>query len=274
MNVLPENIIIFFSNILNAQTLSSFLAMWFYQILCVWETSVWTHLVLNFGCREFISWCGPGRVQVIGAWMSAIVVWLPSLCLCTSETELYFGWSSILCQCAFACGVHWGSCLSGIIDAQVTSMVTCEWEWGYETLLSFFCCMTELSPFPPMWRTHGDHLRVLILRELGKGIIVVSWLWGCQCNFGGWHASNVCNCAMLANQSLRAEAENGPNHFLLSAELMSCWLPQTPWAMRVSWEGVRVADIDKPENWVRVSKSHPFIFWSQYVLDKTRETWK
>jgi len=26
---------------------------------------------------------------------------------------------------------------------------------------------------------------------------------------------------MLANQSLRAEAENGPKHFLLSAELMS-----------------------------------------------------
>jgi hypothetical protein len=114
-----------------------------------------------------------------------------------------------------------GSCLSGIIDAQVISMVTCEWEWGYKTLLSFFCCMTELSPFPPMWRTHGDHLHVLIFRELGKGIIVVSWLWGCQCNFGGWHASNVCNCAMLANQSLRAEAENGPKHFLLSAELMS-----------------------------------------------------
>ncbi len=108
MNLLPESIIIFFSNISNAQTLSIFLAMWFYRILCVWETSVWTHLVLNFGCREFISWFGPGRVQVIGAWMSAIVVWLPSLCLCTSETELYFGWSSILCQCAFACGVHWG----------------------------------------------------------------------------------------------------------------------------------------------------------------------
>ncbi len=117
----------------------------------------------------------------------------------------------------------------------------------------FFCCMTELSPFPPMWRTHGDHLRVLILRELGKGIIVVSWLWGCQCNFGGWHASNICDCAMLVNQSLRAEAENGPDHFPFSAELMSCWLPQTPSPMRVSWEGARVADIDKPENWVRIS---------------------
>jgi hypothetical protein len=188
-----------------------------------------TSLVLNFGCREFISWCVPGQVQVIGAWMSAIVVW----CLCTPETKLYFGWSSILCQCAFACGVHWRElsewyywCTSDFYG--YLSMGVRLWDTSVIFLLHDWIVSLSSYVKNSCWPSGCADFE-----GLGKGIIVVSWPWGCQCNSGGWHASKVCDCTTLVNQSLRAEAENGPNHFLLSAELMSCWLPQTPWAMRV-----------------------------------------